>query len=86
MHVFVNSTEIRKLEREKAVNKCQQLMFTCVSHEFRTPLNAFSNSLKLVEFTIQDFKAKLSKFSEATKEVSRLYPKLDKMIKIGNVS
>ena len=49
MHVFLNTTQVKKYEKEKALNKCLQLMFSSVSHEFRTPLNAFSNALNLLE-------------------------------------
>ena len=49
IHVFVNTTAVKQIEVEKARNDCLQLMFSSVSHEFRTPLNAFSNSALLLE-------------------------------------
>ena len=49
MHVFVSTTDIKKLEKEKATNKCLHIMFSSVSHEFRTPLNSFENALTLLE-------------------------------------
>ena len=52
MHVLLNTTQVKKYEKEKALNKCLQLMFSSVSHEFRTPLNAFSNALNLIELNI----------------------------------
>ena len=52
MHVFVNTTQVKKLEQEKANRQYQHIMFASLSHELRTPLNAFLNSLYLVKFTI----------------------------------
>ena len=49
IHVFVNTTAVKHFEMEKARNECLQLMFSSVSHEFRTPINAFSNSMQLIE-------------------------------------
>ena len=86
MHVFVETTSIRKLEKVKAVNKWQQIMFASVSHEFRTPLNAFMNSLQIVELTVEDIKRKLRNCPEIEDKVEPSYPRLDKMIKIGNIS
>ena len=34
MHVFVDMTSVQNLEKVKATNKWQQLMFSSVSHEF----------------------------------------------------
>ena len=49
IHVFVNATTIKKFEKEKARNEWLQLMFSSVSHEFRTPINAFMNSIQFLE-------------------------------------
>ena len=49
LHVFVNSTYVKRLEQEKAANRCLHIMFSSISHEFRTPINAFSNALTLLE-------------------------------------
>ena len=49
IHVFINTTSVKHFEMEKARNECLQLMFSSVSHEFRTPLNAFTNSIVLLE-------------------------------------
>ena len=53
MHVFINITNIKKLEKEKAVNKCLHIMFASISHEFRTPLNAFINALDLIQINFE---------------------------------
>lgn len=48
LHSFINTTYTVKLEKERAVNECLQTMFRSVSHEFRTPINAFANALLLI--------------------------------------
>jgi len=49
MHVFVDVTDTKKYEQQRTVNELLHLMFSSVSHEFRTPLNAFTNSLFMLE-------------------------------------
>ena len=49
IHVFINTSALKKFEMERAKNECLQLMFSSVSHEFRTPLNAFTNSIVMLE-------------------------------------
>lgn len=49
MHVFINMTHVKKYESEKLTNELLQKMFSSVSHEFRTPLNAFTNALNALE-------------------------------------
>ena len=51
MHVLVNITSVVQLEEAKNDIKCQKIMFTSASHEFRTPLNAILNSLDFVKDT-----------------------------------
>lgn len=53
MHVFIDTTDIRKLEEANNNIKCQKIMFASVSHEFRTPLNAILNSYRFIETTFQ---------------------------------
>ncbi|CAI2360382.1 unnamed protein product [Moneuplotes crassus] len=48
MHVFVDITDFIKLEEAKNSIKCQKIMFTSASHEFRTPLNSITNSFDIV--------------------------------------
>ena len=55
IHVFVNTTAVKHFEMEKARNQCLQLMFSSVSHEFRTPINAFSNSMLIIESNYRNF-------------------------------
>lgn len=54
MHIFIDTTNVRKLEEEKTKNRLQKLMFSSISHEFRTPLNAFDNSLYLIQSKFDD--------------------------------
>ena len=49
IHIFVNTTMTKNFEKEKATNKCLNIMFSSVSHEFRTPINAFINAVELLE-------------------------------------
>ena len=54
MHAFINTTQIRKLEEERAKSKWHHLILASVSHEFRTPINAFVNALNLIDFLIKE--------------------------------
>ena len=49
MHVFIETTNIVKLEKAKNNIKCQKIMFASASHEFRTPLNAIMNSYQFID-------------------------------------
>ena len=86
LHVFINTDEIRKLERVRATNRCQQAMFASVSHEFRTPLNAFMNSLELIDMQMNEVKTLLSQSSMSKRSFDALYTKYDKYVKIGRIS
>ena len=69
MHVLINTTSIVKLEEAKNDIRCQKIMFTSASHEFRTPLNAILNSLNF----IRDLhKTMLNKIEYATDDDARL--------------
>ena len=52
MHIFIDTTNVKKLGEIRARNSCQQIMFASVSHEFRTPLNVFENSLNLIKIKL----------------------------------
>ena len=49
MHVFIDTTDILRLEDANNRIKLQKIMFASVSHEFRTPLNAILNSYDFVD-------------------------------------
>jgi signal transduction histidine kinase len=51
MHVFIDNSDILKLEQAKTNMKCQRIMFASASHEFRTPLNAIVNSFVFINDT-----------------------------------
>ena len=51
MHVFIDTTDIVKLEEANNNIRCQKIMFASASHEFRTPLNAIMNSYRFIEDT-----------------------------------
>ena len=80
LHVFIDTTQIRKLEEERAKGKVQQLMFASVSHELRTPLNAFVNSQQLIGFTLADLKKRLEKLPEASTKSRISVPKIRKVL------
>jgi len=49
MHVFIDTTDLTKLEEANDSIRCQKIMFTSVSHELRTPLNGIINFYQLIE-------------------------------------
>ena len=86
MHVFINTTQVKKLEQERANRQYQHMMFASLSHELRTPINAFSNSLYLIRFTFDEIIAHIDKLTEIKCKVEPLNQKLFKFVKIGEVS
>jgi signal transduction histidine kinase len=56
MHVFIDTTNILKLEEATNNIKWQRIMFASASHEFRTPLNAIINSWKFVRHSFTQIK------------------------------
>lgn len=59
MHVFVDTTDIRRLEQAHNNIRCQKIMFASASHEFRTPLNAILNSYKFIESSFKSIQTKI---------------------------
>lgn len=55
MHVFIDTTNIRRLEEANNNIKLQRIMFTSISHEFRTPLNAIINSYQFIKDKFEEF-------------------------------
>lgn len=53
MHVFIDTTDIVRLEKAQNNIKCQKIMFASVSHEFRTPLNAIMNSYRFISDSLE---------------------------------
>ncbi|CAI2380872.1 unnamed protein product [Moneuplotes crassus] len=54
MHVFIDTTDIIKLEQAKSKIRVQKIMFASISHEFMTPLNAIIHSYKFIETGFKD--------------------------------
>ena len=86
MHVFINTTHIKKFEKERSLNKCLQLMFSSVSHEFRTPLNAFSNALNLLEYNWKSISNIIFKDKSNRKILEQANQQNQKYFRIGMVS
>lgn len=89
MHIFVDTTNIKNLEEEKAKLKCQNIMLASVSHEFRTPLNAFDNSLQLIKLKVQELKSLTAKEKVSSKfesQFASIESFISKFIRMGNVS
>ena len=61
-------------------------MFTSLSHDMRTPLNSITNSFHLIGYTIEDMKKKIAKFEALENTCNPYYPKLEKYIKVGEIS
>ena len=56
MHVFIDNTNVKRLSKEKAMNKCLHIMFSSISHEFRTPLNALMNATSILKSQFREIK------------------------------
>jgi signal transduction histidine kinase len=89
MHVFIDTTDIHKLEKAKVTNKCMHIMFSSISHELRTPINAFVNANEMIKFgadSIKKFDC-IKKFSSKNFEnVSKMLDLIDKHTRIATVS
>jgi signal transduction histidine kinase len=89
MHIFVDTTNVKRLEEEKAKIKCQNIMLASVSHEFRTPLNAFENSLQLIKLKVDELASLIMPIkinSQMNHKIDGIYAMISKFLKIGNVS
>ena len=96
LHVFVNVSSIKRFEKERATNKCLHIMFASISHEFRTPLNAFMNAVDLIQLNHNSAFELISENSKGKNEsqIKRifestrgfLYSQLDQWIQLQNWS
>lgn len=89
MHLFIDTGSIKNLEKQKAINKCQHIMLSSISHEFRTPMNAFSNALELLKITFEKINSLvLNQFDDNhyLKEYNTLHESILKYLKIGTIS
>lgn len=89
MHIFVDTTGIKKLEEEKAKINCQNIMFASVSHEFRTPINAFENSLQLIKLKVEELMSHLVQLDLDSASIDKMKAidfSIQKFFKMGNIS
>ncbi|CAI2382787.1 unnamed protein product [Moneuplotes crassus] len=85
MHVFTDMTHVKNLEHEKAINKCLHLMFSSVSHEFRTPLNAFKHSIGFMKNSYQNLQ-KLAMSNRGDGRLQESDEMFNKFHKIASIS
>jgi signal transduction histidine kinase len=91
MHVFIDTTDIVKLEEANNNIRCQKIMFASASHEFRTPLNAILNSLKLAGGQLKEAQQEVltfAGFKNKASEASVLdkFKMMQKFIDMGSKS
>lgn len=91
MHVFIDNTDVMKLEEATNNIKCQKIMFASVSHEFRTPLNAIINSYTFIEDSFTKIVGFIETKSPSTtekekKELQKNIFNINKFVKMGNNS
>lgn len=84
MHVFVDNTMVKNLEHEQTSNKCLHIMFSSISHEFRTPMNAFINAVEFIKMNNEKLKEVNTKIKNLT--ISNVCKIQDKNLKMASVS
>lgn len=82
MHVFIDTTDIIKLQEANNNIKLQRIMFASSSHEFRTPLNAIINSYDFIAENYREVESYLPESQEL--DAHRL--EITKFLKIGKNS
>ncbi|CAI2387846.1 unnamed protein product [Moneuplotes crassus] len=89
LHVVSDITSLKELEKQKATNQCMHIMFSSVSHEFRTPLNSFANTLKLLGVHLGNLNDQICKFQVPPTEKASLdecFHSCSKFLKVGTIS
>ncbi|CAI2386419.1 unnamed protein product [Moneuplotes crassus] len=89
LHLMCDITSLKQLESAKATNKCMHIMFSSVSHEFRTPLNSFRNILELFKASFENMKEIISSHplpSFDQLQINSLFLNCQKYFNIGNIS
>ena len=86
VHMFVNTTQVKKLEEIRANKECQQLMFASLSHDMRTTLNAFINSLQLIRMSFEELKKSFEDYPNIKNSYHVLEPNFFKYFRIGEIS
>jgi len=84
MHVFIDTTSMSKLEEANNNIRCQKIMFTSVSHEFRTPLNGIINFYSLIEHRFKVLEQQMLQDIPDCKQIlSRHSQPIKKFLKLG---
>ena len=88
LHVFVNVSSIKRLEKERATNKCLHIMFASISHEFRTPLNAFMNAVDLIQHNHNSAFELISENSKGKNEsqIKKIFESISRNIRMAQIS
>ncbi|CAI2385084.1 unnamed protein product [Moneuplotes crassus] len=90
MNVFINNTDIIKLEQATNSIKCQKIMFASASHEFRTPLNAIMNSYGFLKEKNNQVLEEISKLENVDNRflisMDRHSAQIQKFLKMGSTS
>jgi two-component system, sensor histidine kinase and response regulator len=87
MHVFIDTTNIVKLEEAKSNIKCQKIMFASASHEFRTPLNAIMHSFRFIGHQFDSFLKSVRQIqNENLIMIDKTAERIQKFIEIGKNS
>ena len=81
---------MKQYEKERATNKCLQIMFSSVSHEFRTPLNTFSNAITLLNSNISQIlkiaNENISNYNKDKKKIALLDESSKRFVTMGEIS
>jgi signal transduction histidine kinase len=90
MHVFINTTDVQKLENAKAKNQWLHVLFSSLSHELRTPVNAFMNANQMIRYTSERIRETIvkktqNKFNWAN-DVIGLIDRINKNTKVALIS
>ena len=88
MHIFIDTTDIVKLEEATNNIKCQKIMFASASHEFRTPLNAIINSYSFIGDSTKILLKRLEqdRHNQGDKIIRPQLDRINKFVKMGHNS
>ena len=78
VHMFINTTQVKKLAEERANRECQQIMFASLSHDMMTPLNAFTNTLQLLHISFDQLVKSFANYPKVCDSYHALEPRIKK--------